>query len=414
MSPRFTRRTLRTATAATLAASLLSITPALAQDTDTDTTAGGSSSSSGKSGATGSPGLDSFLRSLVVNSSQSSVATSGSSLEALLSSLRLAGSSEFRLSSDLVSVNPGYPKPIDESITTAEVISRVPESDRVERWTIASPTMARNVEVQVMLPTDASTPAPMLYLLDGVEAGRVSEWLGPGEAETFFADENVTLVMPTEAMASMYSDWIADDPVLGRNMWETFITEELAPLLEAEEDLNFNGRRGIGGLSMGATGAVHLANTNPDMFDGVFGISGCYSTMSNVGRQTAHITVASRGGTLENMWGPFGSEQWLRHDVSRNPEGLRNMAVYLSAANGRLTAEEQAFYEGYEVTTMAVGGLLEAGVLSCTRELDNAMKDAGMTHHKVNYKDAGAHNWIQFNQELQPAWDHIKPALTRP
>jgi len=30
----------------------------------------------------------------------------------------------------------------------------------------------------------------------------------------------------------------------------------------------------------------------------------------------------------------------------------------------------------------------------------------------VHYKEGGAHNWIQFNQELQPAWDHIKPALT--
>jgi len=128
----------------------------------------------------------------------------------------------------------------------------------------------------------------------------------------------------------------------------------------------------------------------------------------------ASFVVTSRGGVLENMWGPYGSEEWIRHDAARDPSGLADKAVYLSAANGRLTAEEQAFYEGYEVTTMAVGGLLEAGVLSCTRELDNAMKDAGMTHHKVNYKDAGAHNWIQFNQELQPAWDHIKPALTRP
>jgi len=411
MSPRFTRRTLRTATAATLAASLLGITPALAQDTDTDTTAGGSSSSSGKSGATGSPGLDSFLRSLVVDSSQSSVATSGSSLEALLSSLRLAGSSEFRLSSDLVSVNPGYPKPIDESITTAEVISRVPESDRVERWTIASPAMARNVEVQVMLPTDASTPAPMLYLLDGVEAGRVSEWLGPGEAETFFADENVTLVMPTEAMASMYSDWIADDPVLGRNMWETFITEELAPLLEAEEDLNFNGRRGIGGLSMGATGAVHLANTNPDMFDGVFGISGCYSTMSNVGRQTAHITVASRGGTLENMWGPFGSEQWLRHDVSRNPEGLRNMAVYLSAANGEYNFDPDFDYTDVPPSTITTGILLEQGAYLCTQELDEAMTDAGMNHQVIEYTGPGVHKWSTFQPQIQAAWDTIRPSL---
>lgn len=419
------RHTLLTATsttvAATLAASLLCISPALAQEadidagtdsgTDSSAVSGSSQPSGAKSGSSSSPGLDSILRSLVVNSSQSSAATSGSSLEGLLSSLRLAGSSEFRLSSDLVSINPGYPKPIDESITTAEVISRVPESGRVERWTVASPAMARNVEVQVMRPADASAPAPMLYLLDGVEAGRVSEWLGPGQVETFFADENVTLVMPTEAMSSMYSDWGADDPVLGRHQWETIITEELAPLLEAEEDLNFNGRRGIGGLSMGATGAVHLANSRPDMFDGVFGISGCYSTMSNVGRQTAQITVASRGGTLENMWGPFGSDEWLRHDVTRNPEGLRNMAVYLSAANGEYSFDPDFDYSDIPPSTITSGIQLEQGAYLCTRELEDAMEDAGMEHQVIEYTGAGVHDWDTFGPQLAPAWETIRPSL---
>ena len=409
MSPRFTRRTLRTATAATLAASLLSITPALAQDTDTDTTAGGSSSSSGKSGATGSPGLDSFLRSLVVNSSQSSVATSGSSLEALLSSLRLAGSSEFRLSSDLVSVNPGYPKPIDESITTAEVISRVPESDRVERWTIASPTMARNVEVQVMLPTDASTPAPMLYLLDGVEAGRVSEWLGPGEAETFFADENVTLVMPTQAQASMYADWQRDDPTLGRHQWETFITSELAPLLEAEPELNFNGHRGIGGLSMGATGAIHIANQHPELFDAAFGLSGCYSTLDPLGRQNAHLTVTTRGGDLDNLYGPDGSDAWRYHDTVSDPSGLRDQRVYLSAATGAFAADDVANYADGDWFDMSSGAVLERSSLDCTRLLDDALGDApGL---RVDYSETGTHDWHTFNKQLPAAWEHIRPAL---
>ena len=86
-------------------------------------------------------------------------------------------------------------------------------------------------------------------------------------------------------------------------------------------------------------------------------------------------------------------------------------AATAQEGNGNATDEEIAFYENYEVTSLAVGALLERGVLECTIDLDEAMQDAGMDHQGVHYKDYGSPNWIQFNQELQPAWDHIKPAL---
>ena len=45
-------------------------------------------------------------------------------------------------------------------------------------------------------------------------------------------------------------------------------------------------------------------------------------------------------------------------------------------------------------------------------DLDAAMRAAGMNHQVVDYKDEGGHNWINFNQQLQPAWDTIRPALS--
>lgn len=337
---------------------------------------------------------------------------SGSSLDAALSSLSLVGSSEWSLPDFWRNPDPAYPLPLDETIKEVRLVSRKDDSRR-ERWTIASPSMKRNVEVEIWRAAQPDVPAPMLYMLDGVDAPRNSGWLGSGTASEVFAEENVTLVMPTQAMASNYSDWVSDDPVLGRHQWETFIVEELAPLLEDPSNgLNFNGKRGIGGLSMGANGAVHLANAHPDMFQGVFGISGCYSPMSTIGRQMVSFLVTSRGGTLENMWGPYGSGGWERHDTARHPEGLRDTAVYLSTANGNPTPAERDFYAGHSVDTLLVGGVLERGVLDCTRVLDDALKADGKTDHVVHYKTSGAHNWIQFNEELQPAWEHIRPALT--
>ena len=102
----------------------------------------------------------------------------------------------------------------------------------------------------------------MLYLLDGVTAPKESGWLREGNVQQL-SGEQVTVVMPTEASGSNYANWQADDPLLGRMQWETFLTSELPTVLEREADLRFNGTRYIGGLSMGGGAAVRLANLHP-------------------------------------------------------------------------------------------------------------------------------------------------------
>jgi len=383
----------------------LPATPALAQSDSGTSSPGGSA--------------DSLGRDLVVHSSQNPT-SSGSSIDATLSSLRAIGSSQVPLSDPLLSSNEGYPLPTDPTITQARIVAKEveadnlqvnPGEDRVQRWTVASPSMQRHVSVEIMKPADPAAPAPMLYLLDGVDAPKLSGWIGIGGAQKVLGDENVTVVVPTQAPGSWYSDWNKPDPALGVNMWETFLTTELAPLLEADSELNFNGHRGIGGLSMGASGAVHLANANPELFDAAIGISGCYSPTSTIGRQITSIVTESRGGDVDNMWGEFGSEAWVAHDTVRNPEGLRDMAVYLSAANGTVTDQDLPSYGGDPFFNLAAGSGLERGVLTCTEDLERAMVDRGMTHQVINYKGDGVHNWRNFNEELAPAWETIRPAL---
>lgn len=213
--------------------------------------------------------------------------------------------------------------------------------------------------------------------------------------------------------------WVVASPAMQRNVevvvrvaWETFITKELTKLVEdPAQKLNFNGKRAIGGLSMGAIGAVHIANQNPDLFKGVFGISGCYSTQEPVGRLTTKLVVESRGGNVNNMWGPDGSELWKRHDVPSNPEGLRNMAVYLASADGGVLpsdlehAASRPFYE------LPVAVALEQGTLHCTKLLDSAMRARGMNHQVVDLLQGGVHDWPLFNRQLRPAWDAIKGVL---
>lgn len=357
---------------------------------------------------------DDFGRSAIATSSQSSWPTVGS-IDTILSSLDALGSAD--LPDPPVGSSSSVPSSsVAPGITVPELVSI--EDDRLpnlERWTIASPAMGRDVEVQVLRRMVDQGPAPMLYLLDGVDSPRESNWLREAHVDQLFADENVTLVMPTGAYASMYADWHSEDPALGRNQWETFLTRELPPILEDPANgLEFNGRRAIGGLSMGASGAVAIANANPGVFDGVIGISGCYSTTSAAGRIMVDSITENAGASVHNLYGPPGAPNRTRYDVVADPTGLEDTAVYLSAAGGAVTPEEEEYFRDRQSSALASGIAAEWGSLSCTIELDGAMHANGMTHQRVDILREGVHNWPHFTAALMPGWEHIAPALYPP
>lgn len=344
--------------------------------------------------------------------------SNGGSVEGALSSASLFGAQGSSLPDIAMDRPEGYPLPINADINELKLVNRETDDphngrDRVERWYVQSPAMKRVVEVQVLVPKDNSASAPMLYMLDGIDAPRNNGWVQFETLHKFFEDKNVIVVMPTQAPGSLYTDWVADDPQLGRNKWETFISKELPQIMEAEANgLNYNGKKGIGGLSMGAMGAVRNAALHPDVWDATMGISGCYSTMDPLGAMISKVVVESRGGSLDNMWGKKGSDEWKRNDITLNPRGLKDMAVYLSAADGYLDEANINEYKGQNsVQNMMIGAYLEQGTHQCTKKLDAAMKRAGMTHQKVDYKVGGAHGWLLFNSMLEPGWNHIKGAL---
>lgn len=352
---------------------------------------------------------DAVAPGVVAESSQSSWPTGGST-DAALSSVEVLGSTNMPVG-PLSSGPIGQRPVIDPAAEPAVVaIDADPIHAGVQRWTIDSPAMGRHVDVQIA-PAAGAGPAPMLYLLDGVDAPADSGWLHQARVHDNPAFDDVTLVMPTQARASMYVDWYANDPVLGQNQWETFLTRELPPLLENHGEVSFNGKRGIAGLSMGATGAVALANANPGFYDAVAGISGCYSTTSPAGRLMTHHIVNGAGGALVNLYGPSGAANWDRYNVAADPSGLAGTAVYLSASQGAFTQEELEYFADRQFTGMVNGMALEWGAESCTRELDAAMRDAGMAHQHVDIRPDGVHNWPNFTAALHRAWDNIRPAL---
>ena len=134
-------------------------------------------------------------------------------------------------------------------VTAALAISLVPlllapwhaaaDPARTVRITVHSEAMDRDIPLEVILPADTSAPRPTLYLLNGAGGGEDSAtWEGRTDVLDFFADKNVNVVTPLEGAFSYYTDWQKDDPVLGRNKWQTFLTRELPPVIDAQFGTN--------------------------------------------------------------------------------------------------------------------------------------------------------------------------------
>nr|WP_245551845.1 alpha/beta hydrolase family protein [Gordonia aichiensis] len=273
--------------------------------------------------------------------------------------------------------------------------------------TTYSAAMKRRITVSVLLPRDRSTPSPTLYLLDGIDGGvytnyTQSGWTYQTDIEKFMADKQVYVVLPIGGTGSYYTDWRSSDPVLKNNRWETFLTKELPPLIA--QRFATNGVNAIGGLSMGALGAMSIAVRNPEMYSGVAAFSGCLDQGTPDFRRATAATVETRGGNPNNMWGPITSSLWAAHDPAAHIGALRGKSIYVAVGNGLPDLSL-----GVKGIASPVGGALESAALRCTEAFKQKADRAGV---KITYNfRQGLHSWGYWNEDLHHAWPTIAKAL---
>ena len=300
----------------------------------------------------------------------------------------------------------------------AETVAHI---DRIEQLTptrsavfVDSPSMGREVQVQVLYPASAAGTRPTFYLLDGVSAGSESEytestWTQNTDIEAFFADKDVNVVLPVGGTGSFYTDWRSDDPNLGVNKWESFLTRELPPLID--EAFDGNGTNAVGGVSMGALGAGNLITRNPDLYTGLASYSGCLDNTAPYSQDFVRATVASKNGDATNMWGPAGDPDWRDHNPANNAEALRGKTIYSSASTGLPGAHNTVLtVEG--VTAIVRGGPLEALVYSCTQGFESRLEALGIAG-VFAYRDSGTHSWPYYQDALHDSWPILESALRR-
>ncbi|WP_405167490.1 esterase family protein [Nocardia sp. NBC_01499] len=270
---------------------------------------------------------------------------------------------------------------------------------------INSPAMGRTVQVQVLHPAGGGQ-RPAYYLLDGLDPGTTqSTWTNATDAERFFAGANVNVVLPVGGEASYYTDWQQDDPQLGHYRWETFLTEELPPLINAR--FNGSGVNAIGGLSMGGNAAFILAARNPWLYRAVAGYSACPDTGLATG--AVMFSIANRGGNPLNMWGAPGSPAWAEHDPAQLAERLRGKTIYLSSGTG-IPGPHETEIKPQLAENIFLGGPVEVGVNVCVVSFEQRLRALGIPA-RIDYSPTGTHSWSYWQDALHASWPTIASAI---
>jgi S-formylglutathione hydrolase FrmB len=287
---------------------------------------------------------------------------------------------------------------------------------RQETLLIYSPAMHKTIRVRVQRPADTARPHPTLYLLNGLDAGLTDlNWAGKTDVLRFLGTREVNVVQPLGGRGSYYTDWRSPDPYLGIDKWQTFLTEELPPIIDAR--LHTTGVNAIVGMSMSATSVLQLAIAKPGLYKSVASFSGCAQLSDPVGSAFASLVVLAGGGNPVNMYGPPGDPMWAANDPYLHADKLRGTNLYISSGSGLPGAHDSLRDPHADPLDLpgqiVVGGILETAVSWCTHNLRNRLAQLGIPA-TFDLTPTGTHSWGYWQDELHESWPVLAKGLELP
>ncbi|WSF93144.1 esterase family protein [Nocardia vinacea] len=286
-------------------------------------------------------------------------------------------------------------------------------NDRLIDISVYSAAMNTVFPAQVLRARDEDASAPTLYLLNGANGGVGGSWYDETDVADFFRDKQVNVVIPIGGAGSYFTDWKSDDPLLGRQRWTTFLTEELPPIIDRA--FNGNGANAIAGLSMSATSVFQLALSAPGRYRAIGSYSGCVRTSDPQGQAFVTGVVARWRGNALNMWGPPADPAWAANDPYLHADRLRGTAIYVSAGTGALGPLDTP--EGTRgdliqlVWQVMFGVPLEAVMNMCTHQLHDRLESLGIPA-TFDFRSNGTHSWGYWQEDLHKSWPILEAALT--
>lgn len=304
------------------------------------------------------------------------------------------------------------------SAAPARVLSVERVNDRQEIVQVYSPSMNRPIKVEVIRAPNRASGRPTLYLLNGAGGGEDrATWTAQTDALSFFRDKPVNVVTPVGGRFSYYTDWIRDDPVLGRNKWQTFLNSELPPVIERH--LGASNRRALAAISMTGTSVLNLAIAKPGLWNGVAAYSGCAQTSDPLGHQFVQTVVETWGGaqSVQNMWGPPNDPLWRANDPLLNAAKLRGTAIYLSTGNGIPAAPNDTLanprvQDGRAdlPAQLVLGTSIEAATHYCTVNMANRLQQLSIPA-TLDIRANGTHSWGYWQDDLHRSWPFLARTL---
>ncbi|WP_051027247.1 alpha/beta hydrolase [Nocardia higoensis] len=289
-----------------------------------------------------------------------------------------------------------------------------PGTDRALTVEVFSPAMAGTTEVLVLPAADPTRPAPTLYLLNGASGHVDGSWHDSTDYQSFFAGEQVNVVIPLGGAGSYFTDWQSDDPVLGTQRWGTFLTEELPPLID--ERFHGNGANAVAGVSMSGTSVFQLALGSPGLYRAIGSFSGCVRTSDPQGQVMVNAVVTAHHGNPINMWGPPTDPRWQANDPYLHAEGLRGTEIYISSGSGIPGPLDTPAAVGGDPAELAYrllfGAPLEAVTNMCTLQLRDRLQELRIPA-TIDLRPTGTHAWGYWQEDLHRAWPVFEAALSR-
>ncbi|WP_405497389.1 alpha/beta hydrolase [Nocardia sp. NBC_00511] len=300
----------------------------------------------------------------------------------------------------------------------ASTITSITKDGRTWHLQVYSAAMAKNISIDVQRPVDESTPAPNLWMLNGLDGGEgTASWKAQTNALGFLADKQVNVIQPIGGRGSYYTDWQSPDPVLGVNKWTTFFTEELPPLLDAA--LGSTGVDALTGLSTSGTSVLQLAEAKPGLWKAVAAYSGCAQIADPAGQEFVRLAAGTwAGGNTDNMYGPSDSPLWAANDPVLNAEKLRGTQLYISTGSGIPVIDDVNYYLGSSpgpmgAVNLALGMIIEGAVNGCTHNLQSKLNTLNIPA-TYQFDPVGTHYWPYWERALHNSWPMLAAGMNVP
>ncbi len=262
------------------------------------------------------------------------------------------------------------------------------------------------LKANVLLP-DGYTPKkryPLLLLFHG-SGERFDSWADAelGDIRNTAKGLNAVIVMP-EAAQGFYANWWNDGDK-GKPEWESYVREELLPLVESRFSIRTERRyHAVVGFSMGGYGTYLTGSLLPGYFGTVVPLSAFASVRSPLSQLA--FSTASGGTEYETVYGPAAGYYAEGHDPLEWGPNLASTRMDVYTGDGlpdpAVRPENSPAHPGFIPEGDYTSLLLEGVLKTQNDEAVQAIKDAGNT--SIDYKvHKGSHDWNFWKIDLKEA-----------